>query len=145
MAKVSKLLAICLTVVIAFTLAGCTENNGSQKDNSDVSSVVSSENVDSDNSGIELPDQEFTSDNQSAEPENTTTNKEDDANTSSSTQDNNKNEESSSDAGQSSISDDGSKEDVSSDDEQQNESSDDTINTPSKNEDGSIELPMDKW
>lgn len=144
MTKVSKLLVVCLTVVIAFALAGCAVNKGSQKDGSDVSSVVSSKITNGDNSGIELPDQDFTSDNQSGESENTT-NKEDDANTSSSAQDNNKNEESSSGTAQSSTQDDSSKEDVTPDDEQQDESSDDTISTPSKNEDGSVELPMDKW
>lgn len=142
MKKMAKLIIVCLIAVFSLTLAGCSENTDIKNESSIVSLTVSGENEKTENDGIELPEEEFDSDEESGGSQNTNTKKEDDGKTSSSGGSASQNTSSTvSDVTSSTQDDESSK----TESEEDNISSNTDTSEPSQNEDGSIELPMDMW
>lgn len=138
----NKISTVCLIGILSLVLVSCAKTKDPQKDNLNTSSLTSVETMNSENGGIDLPDQEFTSNEQSVELENTNT--QGNSQTSSVENNNNKNEESPSSQEHTSTPDESDKDNTLSGDDQENISSEET-DTPSKKEDGSVELPFDKW
>lgn len=143
MARLNKLIIVCLIVVFSLMLAGCSENTDIKNESSDISSVVSGKNEKVEAEGIELPEEEFNSTEESSGSQNTGTNKEDDGKTSSSEDSNSQNSSSAPDSTTSSTQDDATSSETES--KEDNTSSDDDTSKPIESDDGIIELPMDKW
>jgi len=128
--KSGKFLIICLVAVLVFSLTGCARSDATDNDSSTLSIET----------GVELPDEEFDSNEETQVSENTNTNDEDDEKTPSSEEDNNSLSENTNTTS-SQPSDETPSEVV---DEEDDASSDD-VSQPTKSEDGSVELPFDKW
>lgn len=143
MVKFNKFIIVCLIAVLSLMLVGCSENVDTKNESSDVSSTVSGENEKTENEGIELPEEEFDFTEESGGSQSTDINKEADGKTSASGDGNNQNSSSATDSTTSSTQDDATSSETES--QEDNTSSDTDPSEPIENDDGSIELPMDKW
>lgn len=140
MIKLNKFIAFVLGLALCPIISGCAQKDA-QNLTSDVSSITQNDN-ESEDIGIILPEDEFDTDEQnSSMGENADTNTEDDNKTSSSAA---SNKDSSSQNNNSSSSADNDETSSTVEGEEENTSSD-TTSEPSQDNDGSIELPFDKW
>ncbi len=137
----SKTLILCLIVVLSLIMTGCAQNGDYKDENSNSSPTASGEGE-----GIYLPDVEFDSPQQTNSDHSNNTSKSDDDKTLTSSQDSSKQENSSSSESsdeESEVSSDDTSDDASDDTSEDTPSDDASV--PSENNDGIIELPMDKW
>lgn len=138
MFKGCKILVVCVSVFLALMLVGCTEANDLKGEASDISSTASQKDENSSVDGIELPEEEFDSSQQTTGSQNENIIQDKNNETISSAQDNSTEETTSSD-------DNPDKESASSSDDSHGDTSSDDTSVPSESQDGNLELPMDKW
>lgn len=121
--ETGKIFVICLIAALFLVLTGCSETKNEDSLNSSENTTISEET-----SGIELPDEQFVSSDDKNESKDSVTGEKDEGDNSSSEA--------------------GSSYDSSTDNDQTSSESGDNTSSDvasSKPDDGSVELPFDKW
>ena len=146
MNKLNKVIIVCLIAILCLLFAGCSDGSIKNESSEPSSSIVNGDKTADDDTGIELPEDEFDTTEQSG-TSGSNTNTSNNKTTQSSDSGNSQNESSLAESTDSTSSVTESTDDnqSSADENVEDNTSSDDVSQPVQNDDGSIELPFDEW